>query len=97
MLSLSQVARYNQLRKQCYVRNDSVTTAIVPINALTCDSVKCNELPDLTLATETYIKWILDLPIHMCMVDRKRLAKSVAKVVCLHHNRLALQRETIKH
>ena len=96
MLSLSQVAKYNELRKQCLIHNDTKSASIVPINEFTCESVKCTELPELSLATETFIRWILDLPIHMCMSDRKRLVKQVAKVVCQHHQRLASQRECIR-
>lgn len=96
MLSLSQVARYNELRKQCLVHNETRATSIVPYNEYTCESVKCTQLPEIQAATETYINWILSLPIHMCISDRKRLAKQVAKVVVQHHQRLTAQRNNIR-
>lgn len=96
MLSLTQTARYLKLQSQCLISNHH-QPAIVAYNAMTCESVKCVSLPPIDQATETYIKWILDLPTHLNYSDALSLAKSIARMNAEQNEQLKQQRDCIKH
>ena len=95
MLSLNQIARYNKLAEQCLIHHDR-ESIIVPLNAMTAESTRCRSLQPVSHVTETYIRWILALPIHLNYNDAMTLAKSIA-VLCAHHQpQLSAQQRTIK-
>ena len=95
MLSLSETARYMQIQDTCLIHNGFESNVIVPVNQFTCESTKCSNLPAIHLTTESYIKWVLELPLQLSWTDRRLLAKSVATMVCKQLTQLGEARASI--
>ena len=96
MISLTQTARYLKLQSQCLISNHR-QPAIVAYNAMTAESVKCIPLPSIDATTETYIKWVLALPLYLNHADSLALAKSIADMNVNQHEQIRQQRDTIRH
>ena len=95
MLSLNQIARYNKLAEQCLIHHDR-ESIIVPLNAMTVESLRCRSLQPVSHVTETYVRWILALPLHINHNDSLTLAKSIA-IMCVNNQaQLSAQQRTIK-
>ncbi len=95
MLTLAQTATYLHLQSTCFLQQLTKEACLVSINERTAEERNCNALQAVDKTTESYIKWILDLPRHMPLVEQRANANAIATLVCTKLKAITYQREQI--